>query len=209
MMDNKLFNKIQHAFTFLNNHYGRTHRDNIHFEMENYNGYFIERFNARGDVLNVIRQLKDLDFEAIFTEEYKEQWYKGTKYIDGYCTVITEKSVAVHWGVSEMLYYYLINNLTEEIVNLISILNSKVIQQMFPHILVKEDEVSLPMANMEEIELYLIQKSPGFVQIIHIFNELSNFIYIKNTRVIFRTNAILKTLETNKRIYNFDVINIE
>jgi len=209
MMENKLFNKIQHAFTFLNNHYGRTHRDNIHFEMENYNGYLIERFNAREDVLNVISQLKDLDFEVIFTEDYKEQWYKGTKYIEGNCTMITDKSVAVHWGVSEMLYYYLINNLTEEIVNLISILNSKEIQQRFPHILIKEDEVSLPMVNMEEIELYLIQQSPGFVQIVHIFNELSNYIYIKNTRVIFRTKAILKTLETKKRIYNFDVVNIE
>lgn len=209
MMENRVFNKIQHAFTFVNNHYGRTHRDNIHSDLENYNGYLVERFRAREDVLNVINQLKDVAFEDVFTQEYKDKWYQGTNYIKGYSSIVTETSVAVHWGVAEMLYYYLINSLTDEITKLISILNSEDFKIKFPTIHIEKDEISLPMANMEEIEFYLLQQVPGFVQIVHVFNELSNYIYMKNARVVFRTEAILKTLETNRLIYNFDALNIE
>lgn len=209
-MDDKLFNKIQHTFTFLNNHYGRTHRDNIHFDLENYNGYFIERFKVRKGVLDVINQLEDLAFESIFNKKYKEEWHKGGTYIEGNCSVITETSIAVHWGVAEMLYYYLVNNFNDEIIKLVSVLNSEKIKNEFQHnIIVDDDEVSYHMMVNEEIDIYIRQQVPNYNQIVHVFNELSNYIYIKNSRVVFRTKAMLNALETNNRTYNFSDIKIE
>ena len=87
--------KIQHAITFLSNHYGNAPRDYGHYEPRYYKAYTEDRFEIRPDVLDVINQLSDVPFASIFTNDHRETFPIGSHFLEGNCSITNDTHVGV------------------------------------------------------------------------------------------------------------------
>ena len=209
-MDENLFNKIQHAITFLSNHYGNAPRDYGHFETHYYQAYLNERFDIRPDVLDVINQLSDIPFASIFTDEHRRTFLAGSSFLEGNCTVTSETHVGVHMEVENMLFYYLVGQLTDNIKTLVRIVHSEDFNTRFLGFVdIETNRVNYRIIEHDRIDTYLKERISNYDQIVFVLNELTNYIAIENSRVVFKTKLILELLDVGITTFNFSGINIE
>lgn len=208
-MEENLFNKIQHAITFLSNHYGNVPRDYGHFETNYYQAYLNERFEIRPDVLDVINQLREVPFASIFTDEHRETFLAGSSFLDGNCTVSNETHIGVHWEVSNMLFYYLVNELTTNIRTLVQLVRSDEFSANFLGLVdVEDDSVSYSMIDHEGIDVYIRARVPKYGQLVFVFDRLTNYVRMENSSIVFETKNMLELIDVGITTFDFSDVNI-
>ena len=209
-MEENLFNKIQHAITFLSNHYGNAPSDYGHFEPRYYKAYSKDRFEIRPDVLDVINQLSEASFASIFTNEHRETFPTGSHFLEGNCSVTNDTHVGVHLEVSNMLFYYLVNELTDEIRTLVELVRSDEFSTSFLGLVdIEEDNVSYRVFEHEAIDAYIRARVPNYGQLVFIFDRLTNYINLDNSSVVFRTRNMLELIDIGVTTFDLNGINIE
>lgn len=162
------------------------------------------------DGLDVILQMENVSFSSLFNEDYRKTFPENSNFIKGNCSINYETHIAVHWDLQLILYFYLVDNLTEEIKELVSLLKSDTINEIFKGTLkVEEKEVRYKMMIHKEIDVFIKEHIPNYHLLVFIFNRINDYIYIENSNVVFRTRAMLDLIESNKRIYDFSNLKIE
>ncbi len=200
-MDTAFYNRLSipyqtlsERFTNFNKTYGN-----------NFAIYDKEMFNVRESQFDFLKQFKEIPFKTFFKDDYLKKYdFAGTFY-NSETVVETEKTLNIHVDFSTILFYYLVNELKEDIEKFLAFLSSEAFEAKFNGFY-KVDEYNLKYS-LSEHELFfkfMLVNVPNFGLIYHLFHRTnSGYMYSDEIRMIIRVQGIKDLLKANNEIYNF------
>jgi len=201
-MTQEFYNKISIPYQTLSDRFSSLNK----MYHNNYAIYDIGIFNnARKEQFEFLKQFEKIPFKVFFSNDYLEKNDVGGNYFDSETIVITQDTINIHTEFSMVLFYYLINELKDDIAKFLSLLNNKDFEEKFRGFYkVDEYRLKYSLLQHEVFFKFMIANVPNFGLIYHLFHRTnSGYMYADEHRMIIRVKGIQDLLEANETVYNF------
>lgn len=206
-MENILFNKISIAYQNLSETYQNYNRQ----YSDGYYVYTNDISIVKNDKLVFLNQFIGIPFETFFTEKQIAS-YHNKKYIESDCVVVTDTTVNIHYDLSLVLYYNLVNYLKEDLQKFLDLLKSEAFKNEFNKF-IKIDEHTLSYHSVREVQVIEFFKNHivNYNHIHHLIYRITNEIIFNDLDGYININITIlnKILKWNPEIYDFSRFEIQ
>lgn len=172
------------------------------------NGYIVfdkKMFIVRDDQAEFFQQFKNIPFRTFFSENHLKEYDNGGEYFNSNTVVETEATINIHTEFSMVLFFYLLNEMKDEIEQFLNILESNAFEAKFSGMF-KVDQYTLKydLSIHKHVYPFLMANVPNFGIIYHLFHRThSDMMYVDEHYMVVRVNAIKNLLNENLKIYDF------
>lgn len=200
-MDAEFYNKLSIPYQTISDSF-TTFLKTYH---NNYAIYDKKIFTVRESQFEFLKQFKEIPFKTFFTDNYLKEHDLGGTYYNSETVVETEKTLSIHTEFSMILFYYLINELKDDIIKFMDLLGSKAFEAKFSGFYeIKKYKLKYNLLQHELFFKFMSANIPNFGFIYHLFHRTnSGYMYVNEDRMVIRVQGIKDLLKANDEIYDF------